>query len=70
MECDTAEQIEQIRPESSILNRLPEIFPGGCDNTQIERPGFVRTAWPALSRFYKAKKRGLLLQGKRAYIVE
>ena len=70
MQRDTAEQIKQICAECSILNGFPEVFPRGCDYTQIERSGFIRAARPALSRFYETKKRGLLQQGKRTYIIE
>ena len=70
MKCDAAEQIKQIRSECSVVNGFSQVFPGRCDNTQIERSGFAFTAGPALSRFYEAKERGLLLEGKRAHIVE
>lgn len=70
MQCDATEQIKQIRPECPIPNGFPQIFPGCCDNSQIERPGFARAVRPALSSFYEAQKRGLLLQRKRAHIVE
>ena len=70
MKCDAAEQIKQIRPERSVLNGFPKVFPGGCDNAQIERSGFALAARPAFPGFYEVKKRGLLLQRKRAHIVE
>lgn len=70
MQRDAAEQIEQIRPECSVLDGFPKIFPGSCNDTQIERPGLAFTAGPALPGFYEAKKRGLLLQRKGAHIVE
>ena len=70
MECDSTQQIKQIGPECSVLNRFPEIFPRGCDNAQIEWPGFAFTARPALSGFYEAKEGGLLLQREAAHIVE